>query len=116
MLNCFMCWVTKRHERVDGSIINAEFVVFGVQCQHTMKAEMVNQRSHAFPTTTTHIEKKHAEKRTLTITKGLQHWISTEGKSAHLFIGSMSAQGKDTKCQRCGAVVAVSCRERGKQQ
>ena len=49
MVNCFMCWVTKRHVRVDGSTINAEFVLFGASCQHAMKVEMANQRSHAFP-------------------------------------------------------------------
>ena len=52
MINCFMCWVTKRYVRVDSSAINAEFVMCGVQSQHAMKAAMVNQRSHAFPTTT----------------------------------------------------------------
>ena len=48
VINCFMCWVTKRDVRVDSSAIKAEFVVFGAQFQQTMKAAMENQRSHAF--------------------------------------------------------------------
>ena len=32
-----------------------------------------------------------------TKSKGLQHWLSSKGNSAHMFIGIMSTQGKDTQ-------------------
>ena len=58
---------------------------------------------------------QNPEKIISTITKGLQHWISTEGKSVCLFVGSMSAQGKNTPWQRCCAVVTILCTEKGNQ-
>ena len=61
------------------------------------------------------ILQQHSEKIILTIIKGLQHWISTEGKSVCLFVGSMSAQGKNTPRQRCGTVVTILCTKKGNQ-
>ena len=73
-----------------------------------MKVEMANQRSHAFPTATTCREKKtNRSMNNNNNNKTFETMFSTEWKSAHLFIGSMSAQENDTQCQRCGAEFAI---------
>ena len=42
------------------------------------------------------------EQRKISIIEGLTCWISTEEKSTHLIVGSMSTQGNDAQCQSCG--------------
>ena len=73
---------------------------------------MANQLSHSFPTTTTLMQKKTCVvKNNKNKKQSVETLFSTEGKSAHLFIGSMSTQGNDTQCQRCSMEVAHTCEE-----
>ena len=81
-----------------------------------MKAEMANQRSHAFSTATTcRAKKKYRGKKTCRAKNNknsnqrIEILFSTDRKSAQPFAGSMSAQGNDTQCQLFCAKVSWEC-------
>ena len=61
------------------SKINNEFVLFGMQCQKKMKAEMVNTRPHDFPSASTCKTKEHTDQRQKHKQKGCNTGLSLKG-------------------------------------